>query len=191
VETKNFTFVRNNIECKGIGDFFSTEDFKMIQKTYFSWKDLNKTYKLYNCRRANFPEMVSEGLPCLVFNWVRTNATHIKGITSSSCDAIDLKTGKLIQIKSCSSDKDTNIGPTSFGPRSQFDKLIFIHCDCDKDIVYFYDLSDIDYTQIMVNKTETLYDQQQAGKRPRFNVFSKIIQPFKLKPFYKTQFVKE
>ena len=34
----------------------------------------------------------------------------------------------------------------------------------------------------MVNKTETVKDQQKKGKRPRFIIPDKMIKPFNLKP---------
>ena len=45
------------------------------------------------------------------------------------------------------------------------------------------DLSDIDISSINVSKTETVEDQSNSGKRPRFSIDTEIINKFGLKPF--------
>lgn len=170
-----FSFVRNGITCTGSGDFFEDTDRETLNKYYHSWKSLNEVNVAFGMRRANLPEMLSEGLASMLFGWVRTNASTISGCSSSSCDLIDLDSGKLIQLKGCSTTKDRRPGPTSFGPRSEFDELIFMHLDCDTDMAYFYKLdADNTYKTWKVNRTETIADQQAQGRRPRLTILPKI-----------------
>lgn len=35
-----------------------------------------------------------------------------------------------------------------------------------------------------MNATETVLEQQQAGRRPRFNIEDKIIKPFNIQPSF-------
>lgn len=115
---------------------------------------------------------------------MRTNAKQIKGLSSSSCDLIDIKTGKTIQVKACSSlDKNDKVGPSSFGPDSKWDCLIFIHIDCSSNIAFFYDLSNENYLNWKVNKKETFQEQARAGKRPRLNLLD-LVKEKGYPPFY-------
>ena len=171
---ENFTFERNGIICSGSGDFFEEKDKNTLNKYYHSWKDLNEVNVAFGMRRANLPEMLSEGLASMLFGWVRTNASTISGCTSSSCDLIDIDRGKLIQLKGCSTSQNRPAGPTSFGPLSEFDELVFMHLDCDNDTAYFYFLESEDYKDWKVNRTETIADQQAQGRRPRVTILPKI-----------------
>lgn len=187
-ETKDFTFNRGGCTCHGSGEFFYEPSIEILKQQYFAWKGLNETNLKFGVRRLNLPELISEGLACQVFGWVRTNASNISGLESSSCDAIDLERGETIQIKACSTIATANPGPTSFGPTTQFDRLLFMHFDCETDKVYFY-YFDEDYTQLPVNRTQTIADQQKEGRRPRVTMINAIkakgIEPFKIFDFNK------
>lgn len=171
---ESFKFVREGITCSGTGDFFEDTDKAILDKYYHSWKGLNEVNVAFGMRRANLPELLSEGLASMLFGWVRTNASTITGCPSSSCDLIDLDRGKLIQLKGCSTTKNTSVGPTSFGPRSEFDELVFMHLDCDTDTAYFYFLDANTYKDWKVNRTQTIADQQAQGRRPRVTILPKI-----------------
>lgn len=180
---KNTKFTRNNTLCTiSTGDLFSKEDLTGLNRYYKSWKALNEENLRFKMRRANLPELLSEGLASALFGWVRTNATSISGCSSSSCDLVNTKTGELIQLKACSTTANTPAGPTSFGPRSEFDTLIFMHLDCEANTASFYKLDANVYKDWMVNRNETIADQQAQGRRPRVTILPKIkasnIQPF-------------
>lgn len=185
-ETKDFAFTRKGQTCYGTGEFFYQPSIEVLKQQYFAWKGINETNLRFGVRRLNLPELVSEGLACAVFGWVRTNASNIAGLESSSCDAIDITNGETIQVKACSTIATANPGPTSFGPTTQFDKLLFMHFDCETDKVYFYYFDD-DYTQLPVNRTQTIADQQREGRRPRVTMLNAIrakgIEPFKIFDF--------
>lgn len=177
----NVTFVRQGVNCTGHADYFEQEDLPEIIKVYFSWKELNEIYTKYDMRRANFPELLSEGLTSLLFGYGRTNGSTINGLPSSSMDLIDIDSGDMIQLKSCSTDGVHDPGPTSFGPSSEFDRLLFMHMDCVNDTAYWYELESNEYKNWQVNRRETIGDQQAQGRRPRVTILPKVRQA-NLKP---------
>lgn len=188
---KNTTinFMRQDIACSGPADVFDESDLAIMNKTYFAWKDMNEVYHAYGMRRANFPELLSEGLTSALFGYPRTNGTQISNLPSSSMDLIDLNTGDMIQLKACSTDKNNRPGPTSFGPASEFDRLLFLHMDCENDTAYWYELEAENYKHWKVNKTETIEDQQNQGRRPRVTILPKIKEN-NLKPIKTYQFIR-
>jgi hypothetical protein len=171
LNTQTVEFNNKGKQCKGEMDFFTQASIEKIREYYFSWKQLNAINLSFNIRRINLPELVSEGLLCALFGWGRTNNSTMEGLGYSSCDAVDIKTGETIQIKGCSTIAGRTPGPTSFGPESKFDRLVFAHFDCEEDMVYVYDFKD-DYLQLKVNATETVLDQQKQGRRPRLTLLS-------------------
>lgn len=160
---------------RGNGTLFTEADKDLFLKIYRDWKSLNEIQPLFGARRLNVPESLTEGLTCVLMNLARTNASQFTGLNSSSFDAIDPNTGTTYQIKACSTVKGKKPGPTSFGPRSEFERLLFVHVDCDKDLFSIYEFKD-DLNSIMVNSTETFEDQCKQGRRPRFEMLSKIMQ---------------
>ena len=179
-------FIHGGKRCKmKSGYIFEEEDLALIKEDYNLFKRSNEIRLKLSFRKNNVPETVSEGLACMLFDWYRTNGSGSLYGVSGSGDALNIKDdgiGEIIQIKSYTKRKD-GAGPTSFGPRSQYDKLIALEVDLDTDLFSYYDLSDIDISSINVSKTETVEDQSNSGKRPRFSIDTEIIDKFDLKPF--------
>lgn len=124
MKTTKFSFTYNGTSCHGEGDFFTEEDLPILNNYYFQWKDINEINLTYNVRRANIPELLTEGICSALWGWARTNAKQIKGLSSSSCDLIDTKAGKTIQVKACSSLRENDkVGPSSFGPDGKVSSL--------------------------------------------------------------------
>lgn len=142
---------------------------------YYSWKGLNESNAVFNTRRINFPESISEGIGSASLGLLRTNNVTIHGARSSSCDAIDPNTGLTYQFKACSTivPNPRSGSPSTFGPRSEYDILIFLHMDCNEDKMYFY-LFNEDLYNIKMNNTETFEDQCEAGRRPRLDVLARV-----------------
>ena len=174
METKFVEFEKDGKECSGNMTFFNQKDIDNIKEIYFKWKELNHLYHLYEVRRANVPELITECLTSAVFGWGRVNNVRLQGLSKSSMDLIDVTTGEAIQLKACSTDKGKIAGPTSFGPDSYFDKLVFMHIDCEKDEAKWYVFENENYKTWKVNKNETVAEQQKAGKRPRLNLLKKV-----------------
>jgi len=100
---------------------------------------------------------------------------------NTSFDAYHLGTNKRIQVKACSVLPDL----TSFGPRTQWDEIYFVDFYRDgswdgKFDIYLIENEDI--YNFPVNATQTYRDQQAEGRRPRFSIYTGIIQAKGLNP---------
>lgn len=152
---------------------FITEDKKnRAIEIYFKWKELNSLIASSNCRKLNIPEAVSEPLACwaLGIYWNR-------GITKGDATSLD---GKKVEIKASSSENDL----TQFGPKAEFDDLVYARFDLTGDKLYIYDTGfDVEkINTIKVNKEQTVGEQKNMGRRPRFSLNEKIIQAYDLPP---------
>jgi hypothetical protein len=145
------------------------------------WKFLNEQNLAYGYRRINLPEILTEGLASVLLKMPRTNNTTLCNI-GGSADLVDVATGAEVQIKGISTIGEESGGPTSFGPRTEFTRLIVIHVRVDQNKAYFYELSADEYKTWEVNKNENLEDQQEAGKRPRLTILP-IIKKKGIAPF--------
>lgn len=153
-----------------------TVDAHRIQTTidvYFQWKTLDTMLSTLSTRGINFPSEISENIVCYTCGYLLN-----KG---SGGDAIDPNGNRIIEIKGSSS-----TGPSSFSPSEQFDELVFVKLDKQNDTlsIYLTGINNVSLGNIKVNSTQTLREQQQAGRRPRFNIETKIIVPFNIKPSF-------
>lgn len=145
-------------------------------KAYFLWKELDMIIRSAHTRGINIPETITETLLCYVSNF--------KLNKGSGGDAFDDSTNRIIEIKATSNyERDTS----SFSPKEEFDTLYFVRLDKREDIMYFYDLgiNSLALKDIKVNSTQTLGEQQNQGRRPRFSIIKFIIEPKDLKPYAK------
>lgn len=161
---------------------FDNSDKKIFKEIFVNWSNLNKTItgELKGTRKTNFPDALSESIFCLEMDCGKLISSKNSNGYSTSFDCYDYKRDKRIQVK-CSSSK----GPTSFGPRSQYDEIYFIDFFADYKLdgsykIYLLENSDID--NIKVNKKHTLKDQQDKDRRPRFDIRSQLIGPKKIQP---------
>jgi hypothetical protein len=112
-----------------------------------------------NCRRPNFPEVLSEYIICC----------QLPG-----CERREF-VGDLQQGSSRVEVKATVKGPISFGPRESWDVLYVLDCRNDKEEFWLYriPLSNIDdqWRQLKVSESDTFEMQATAGKRrPRITL---------------------
>lgn len=159
-----------------IGDKFNDDDLVILKNIFNEWKRLNEQVTPLEGRRVNIPDILSEGLFCYHMNCIRTNNT------AKSYDCISVDTNAGIQIKSASIPNDC----TSFGPTSTWDEIYFMDFVPNGEIdgqINIYKI-DIDFSSLILNakKQQTFMDQQNLGRRPRFSVKKKIIEPYELKP---------
>lgn len=153
-----------------------TVDEHRIQTTidvYFQWKTLDLMLSTLSTRGINFPSEISENIVCYTCGYFLN-----KG---SSGDAIDPNGNRIIEIKGSSS-----TGPSSFSPSERFDELVFVKLNKQNDtlLIYLTGINNVSLGSIYVNATETVLEQQLAGRRPRFNIEDKIIKPFNIKPSF-------
>ena len=71
---------------------------------------------------------------------------------------------------------------TSFGPRSEYDKLYFLDFSKLDGSFMVYEINPDDIYNFKVNKNQTFAQQQEEGKRPRFGIVKGLIQPNKIQP---------
>ena len=101
-----------------------------IQETcdaYFKWKDLNTYIKSLVSRGINMPDAISEpmGCYCLDLLWNK----------QSGGDA-QTRDGKKIEFKATS---NYEYDLSSFGPKCDFDDLVFLRFDLDLNMLFVYD----------------------------------------------------
>lgn len=141
---------------------------------FFKWKDLN-TYISDNSHRGiNMPDAISEpmGCYCLGFEWNRGEENG---------DATDPADGRKIEFKATSRfDGDLS----SFGPKCQFDDLIFLRFNLDENLLYIYDLkiNSDDFGAYPANKTQTIQQQKDQGRRPHVSLQKLFVEDKNLQP---------
>jgi len=158
---------------------FDDSDRDFLFEVYEDWRILSKKLTKLKSRTVNLPEGLSEGSFCIEMDTVRI----VEGISgaNTSFDCYGLKTNERIQVKACSVLPDL----TSFGPKSVWDKIYFIDFyrggkwDGTFDI---YLLENDDIYNHKVNANQTLKDQQEQGRRPRFSIYNEIIKKKGIKP---------
>lgn len=135
--------------------------------------------KAFKSRGVNLPEGISESAFCLEYNCAR--ALKVQGGKSASFDTIDLRTGRMQQIKATSVEDDL----TSFGPRSVWDDLYFLDFYREGKYDGTFDVYKIPNKLLLnfpINGHETFKDQQLQGRRPRLHLKTQIIEPKKIRP---------
>ena len=161
-------------------NFYSDNDILVLSSIYKKWVQLSDLIQENGGRRINIPELLSEAIFCYHFKGGRLNKTK-NGKINSSFDCVTLSPTKRIQVKSCSVSYDL----TSFGPKSVWDELYFVHFYPNGKYDGAYKIFKIDNNLIYnhkVNVNQTMRDQQKQGKRPRFGIMKELIEPLNLKP---------
>lgn len=146
--------------------------FEDMIRAYFLWKELNSLIKNSHTRGVNLHEIISESLLCWTLDFKLNRGKF--------GDARDSE-GNVIEIKATSNwDRDL----TSFSPSENFDTLYFVRLNQRDDTMTFYDLelNSEQIKEIPVSKSQTFGEQQAQGRRPRFSIIDKIIEPNNIKP---------
>ena len=154
------------------------DDKQRLLKIYQNWVELSNEIKELGGRRVNIPEVLSESVFCLHFSAGRLIGS-IPG-ANASFDCFDIDSHKRIQVKACSISEDL----TSFGPKSVWDQLFFIHFYPNGTYDGCYNIYEIPNNLIYshkINKNQTFLQQQQQLRRPRFSLMKDIIGPHKIK----------
>lgn len=150
------------------------EDFNKAIDIYENWRDLNTIIQTSFPfkRKVNIPEAFTEVICCYVNNFKLA-------ITGGSEDAI-CENGNMIQVKASANwDRDL----TSFGPISEFDELHFARLNQEEEKLYLYRTPIDELYETKVNKTQTMKDQQEQGRRPRFSIIDKFINKENIEPY--------
>lgn len=141
---------------------------------YFKWKDLN-TYIANNSHRGiNMPDAISEPMACYCLGLWWNRGSEVG-------DATDPATGKKIEFKATSRFEGDL---SSFGPKCEFDDLIFLRFKLDENLLYIYDLkvNSSQFGQYPANSKETISTQQAQGRRPHVSLQTLFVDAQKLEP---------
>ncbi len=161
---------------------FDKKDAGTFKKLFDIWVRLNNGLGKYG-RKVNIPEVLSEGMFCIFSKSARFQK-KLKGKGSASFDTLNLKTGAREQIKASSIESDLS----SFGPKSEWDKLYFMTFYNNGKPDGTFDVYEIPNRLIYSNKVnhgQTMKMQQDEKRRPRFSIMNDIIRPNKIKPIGK------
>lgn len=143
---------------------------------YFKWKDLNTYIQNNSHRGINMPDAISEpmGCYCLGLLWNRGNEVG---------DATEPETGRKIEFKATSRFEGDL---SSFGPKCQFDDLVFLRFNLDENLLYIYDLkiNSDEFGTYPANSSETIQDQKNQGRRPHVSLQKLFVEAQQLKPDY-------
>lgn len=148
---------------------YDNSDCPSLYKIYTIWKNLCESLEKLNKRTTNIPEAISEIAVSIINQYCFLNQKSItanKKKISTSFDCFDPIKGDKIQVKACSTEKDL----TSFGPKSVFDKLIFVdfYDNGKRDGMFkVYDIPVNLISTYHVNSTQTLQNQASQKRRPR------------------------
>lgn len=156
-------------------DYLIRIDEPRIQQTcdaYFKWKDLNTYVKSLVSRGINMPDAISEPMGCYCLNLLWNKST---GGDAKSED------GKKIEFKATS---NYEYDLSSFGPKCEFDDLVFLRFDLDLNMLFVYDtgVNSDELKKLPVSKTATVEDYQKVGKRPHIRIIEAIINKKQLEP---------
>jgi len=170
----------NNIDYTATLQKIEEKDRQKLRELYSMWRKLCDGMEEFHSRKINLPEGISENAFCLEFDSARV--IDVKG-GKRSYDTIDLKNNCRQQIKATSIEYDL----TSFGPKSEWDKLYFLDFYRYGNFDHKYDVYEIPnntiYNSVLNSrKQETFRDQQKQGRRPRLGIKSMIIEPHSINP---------
>lgn len=154
---------------------FDQSDSRALTAIYDGWRILCDNLNKLNARSVNLPEGLSEVSFAIAKNMWRTTGSIPGANSSFDCyDPNGVRHRNRIQVKACSVLPDL----TSFGPDSQWDRIFFVDFyrnglwDRTFDI---YEINTSDIENFPVNATQTLKDQKNQGRRPRFSIYTGLI----------------
>lgn len=141
---------------------------------FFKWKDLNTYIKRTSNRGINMPDAISEpmGCYCLGYYWNRGDQVG---------DATDPRTNRKIEFKATSRFEGDL---SSFGPKTVFDNLVYLRFNLDDNELWIYDLN-IDsekFGTYPANKTQTIQEQKDQGRRPHVSLQALFVDANNLEP---------
>lgn len=157
-------------------DYIKIDDARIDEtcNAYFKWKDLNTYIKNNSHRGINIPDAISEpmGCYCLGLLWNRNDAVG---------DATDPRTNAKIEFKATSRFEGDLY---SFGPKTEFDDLVFLRYNIDDNLLYIYDLhvNSYQFGQYPANNKQTIQEQKNQGRRPHVSLQTLFVDAKHLEP---------
>lgn len=155
---------------------FDNNDIPKLFNIYESWRKLCANLNELNARSVNLPEGLSEIGFAIAHNMWRCTSSIVGANSSFDCyDPNGSRNNNRVQVKACSVLPDL----TSFGPHSQWDRIFFVDFYREGKWDGTFDVYEIDTAEIMnypVNATQTVEDQKAQGRRPRFSIYSGLVE---------------
>lgn len=139
---------------------------------YFKWKDLNTFIKSQTSRGINMPDAISEPLGCYCMDYFWNKS-----------DGGDARTNDGLKVEmKATSNYDYDL--TSFGPKCEFDKLVFLRFNLDENKLYVYDtgIDSEELKTLPTTKKNSVGEYQAQGKRPHLSIIDKVINERNLEP---------
>ena len=157
-------------------EHFDQNDLPVLRQIFQSFLQSRTLIKSFpdsdnNHRGPNIPETLTEGAFALFHQCPRIHS--LSGTKKS--DNYGPVAHQRIQVKAMSSP-----APTTFGPKSVFDRLVFLDFFRGGRLDGSFDVYDIPINliyNVQVNQTQTMRDQQLEARRPRFFMHDEIIAP--------------
>jgi hypothetical protein len=141
---------------------FIVSQLKLYNEYVKNIGELRKKYGIKGrCRNPNFPEDISETI--IMYLIQRNDKTCTRDTKSGDLWS---ESEKKIECKCFTS----ITGPISFGPKSNWNIIYFLDGSQyikNKFTLYRTDMSNIDFSNIKINKNHTYKDVCNLGKRPR------------------------
>lgn len=142
-------------------------------EAYFKWKDLNSYISDNSHRGINMPDAISEPMGCYCLGYLWNRGDEVGDATDAN--------GKKVEFKATSRfDGDLS----SFGPKCQFDNLVYLRFKTDENLLYVYDLkiNSTDFGKLPANQNQTIADQKKQGRRPHVSLQKLFVDAKGLKP---------
>ena len=141
---------------------------------YFKWKDLNTYIKNNSHRGTNMPDAISEPMGCYCLDLLWNRGKEVG-------DAFDPVSGRKIEFKATSCFEGDL---SSFGPKCQFDDLVFLRYNLEANLLYIYDLhvNSDQFGLLPANSTETIQQQKDQGRRPHVSLQKLFVEARNLQP---------
>lgn len=155
---------------------FDNGDIPKLFNIYTSWRKLCENLNELNARSVNLPEGLSEISFAISHNMWRCTSSIVGANSSFDCyDPNGHRNNNRVQVKACSVLPDL----TSFGPHSQWNRIFFVDFYREGKWDGTFDVYEIDTDDIMsypVNATQTVEDQKAQGRRPRFSIYTGLVE---------------
>ena len=157
-------------------EHFDQNDLPVLRQIFQSFIQLRTSIKSLpdsdiNHRAPNIPETLTEGAFALFHQCPRIHS--LSGTKRS--DNYDPVAHHRIQVKAMSAPS-----PTTFGPKSVFDRLVFLDFFRGGNLDGTFDVYNIPINlvyDVQVNQTQRMRDQQIQARRPRFEMHDDVIGP--------------
>ena len=120
------------------------------------------------------PDAISEPMACYCLDLLWNRGDEIG-------DATDPKDGRRIEFKATSRFEGDL---SSFGPRTIFDNLVFLRFNLYENQLYIYDLNinSEEFGGYPANKTQTIQEQKNQGRRPHVSLQKLFVEAKNLIP---------